>query len=379
MVFLSHASEDRAIAEQVCAEIESRGVKCWMAPRDIPAGTDYAASIIRALNACRAMVLLFSPKSNGSAHVVREVERAANHGAPIVPFRLADVAPSDSLEYFLSSQQWLNAFPGPIGPRIAALADAVANLDALKQGGGGPSGPSGGAARAVSTGQSGVGRSKAIPIAIAAVLAVVVAGVVLYFALRGGTQAPSSPPPAPSPAVAPQAPVEAVTPPNPTPVAQAVPVGETEPAADAIRLSVAATPAEAKIFVDGVEAPSNPVSLRFRKDGLTHTLRLTAPGFAEKTRMVEFNGDITLDIALAASPVEQQPAASDGGDAPRTVRSSTRDAAATVRPPSTEPDAAPAEAAAPQPGGFREVDLPPTRPAEQPVRPVEDNPYRDGQ
>jgi hypothetical protein len=146
---------------------------------------------------------------------------------------------------------------------------------------------------------------------------------------------------------------------------------------DAIRLSVTATPPEAKIFVDGVEAPGNPVSLRFRKDGLTHTLRLTAPGYIEKTRMVEFNGDVTLDIALAAAPAEQPAAANDGGDASRTVRSSTRDAAATVRPPSTEPDATPAETATPEPGGFREVDLPPMHPTGQPVRSVQDNPYRD--
>ena len=34
-VFVSHASEDHALAEQVCALLEQRGLKCWIAPRDV--------------------------------------------------------------------------------------------------------------------------------------------------------------------------------------------------------------------------------------------------------------------------------------------------------------------------------------------------------
>jgi hypothetical protein len=51
--------------------------------------------------------------SNHSAQVRREVERAVHKQVQILPFRIEDVLPSKSLEYFLSSQHWMDAFPPP--------------------------------------------------------------------------------------------------------------------------------------------------------------------------------------------------------------------------------------------------------------------------
>ncbi len=59
------------------------------------------------------MVLVFSASSNDSPQVRREVERAVHKDLRILPFRLEDVLPSHSLEYFLSTQHWLDGFPGP--------------------------------------------------------------------------------------------------------------------------------------------------------------------------------------------------------------------------------------------------------------------------
>ncbi len=67
------------------------------------------------------MVLVFSASSNGSAQVRREVERAAHKDVRILPFRIEDVPPSKSLEYFLSTQHWLDAFPGPLEPHFTRL------------------------------------------------------------------------------------------------------------------------------------------------------------------------------------------------------------------------------------------------------------------
>jgi hypothetical protein len=38
MVFISHSSNDRATADAICAHLESAGIKCWIAPRDIEPG-----------------------------------------------------------------------------------------------------------------------------------------------------------------------------------------------------------------------------------------------------------------------------------------------------------------------------------------------------
>ena len=37
-VFISYASEDHEVGEQVCGALEASGITCWIAPRDIPPG-----------------------------------------------------------------------------------------------------------------------------------------------------------------------------------------------------------------------------------------------------------------------------------------------------------------------------------------------------
>jgi hypothetical protein len=67
------------------------------------------------------MVLVFSSSSNDSQQVRREVERAVHKQLKILPFRIENVMPSKSLEYFLSSQHWMDAFPGPMQPHFERL------------------------------------------------------------------------------------------------------------------------------------------------------------------------------------------------------------------------------------------------------------------
>ena len=103
------------------ALLEAQGLKCWIAPRDISPSADWAAEIIDAISAARVMLLVFSASSNRSPQVRREVERAVHKGVTVLPFRIEDVLPSKSLEFFLSAQHWLDAFPPP---RRGALPQA---------------------------------------------------------------------------------------------------------------------------------------------------------------------------------------------------------------------------------------------------------------
>jgi hypothetical protein len=120
-VFVSYSQADRGCATALVAHLESEGIDCWIAPRDISPAADWAAAIIDAITAARLVVLVFSGSSNGSPQVRREVERAVHKRRPILPFRVEDVMPSSSLEYFLSSQHWMDAFPGPLEPHYQRL------------------------------------------------------------------------------------------------------------------------------------------------------------------------------------------------------------------------------------------------------------------
>lgn len=112
-VFISYSQPDRDCAFEMVARLEGQGIKCWIAPRDIAPSADWAAEIMDAISSVRAMILVFSANSNHSPQVRREVERAVHKQLSVLPFRLEDVLPSKSLEFFLSAQHWMDAFPPP--------------------------------------------------------------------------------------------------------------------------------------------------------------------------------------------------------------------------------------------------------------------------
>jgi len=120
-VFLSYSAADKAAAAAVVAGLESHGVRCWMAPRDIPAGSEYGEQIIEAVKGCRMMVVIFSASANTSPHVRREVERAVSTEKIILPFRIENVAPTGAMEYALGNTHWLDAFTSPLAPHVATL------------------------------------------------------------------------------------------------------------------------------------------------------------------------------------------------------------------------------------------------------------------
>lgn len=124
-VFLSHASEDKSLANALCAALEAAGVRCWIAPRDVLPGQNYAEALVDALDRCRVFVLILSARSNDSPHVQREAERAASRNVPILPVRIQDVPLSKALQYFVGSSHWTDALDPPLEKHVPRLVDAV--------------------------------------------------------------------------------------------------------------------------------------------------------------------------------------------------------------------------------------------------------------
>jgi hypothetical protein len=87
-VFLSYASQDAEIANTVCRELESRGIPCWIAPRDVAPGALYADAIVRAINEAKVLLIVLSQSAVASSHVGREIERAASKRKPIIALRV---------------------------------------------------------------------------------------------------------------------------------------------------------------------------------------------------------------------------------------------------------------------------------------------------
>lgn len=128
-IFLSHSSKDADIARRICEQLEKNGIKCFIAPRDIRPGKEYAEEIINGMDESAAVVLLMSKNANSSPHVLREVEHAVSGGIPILVYKIEDVALSKSMEYFLMTHQWVSSKPQEDFADLIAFARDLADKE----------------------------------------------------------------------------------------------------------------------------------------------------------------------------------------------------------------------------------------------------------
>lgn len=111
-LFLSHSSKDYEVVKEACTYLEGKGYRCFLASRDIRGGHLYAEEIVEGIERSDVLLLFLSKEANSSPHVLREIERAVSKNIPIIVYKLGEVQLSKAMEYFLMSQQWINADSG---------------------------------------------------------------------------------------------------------------------------------------------------------------------------------------------------------------------------------------------------------------------------
>lgn len=110
-IFISHSMNDVAEADIVYEYLESQGYKCWMDTHDITPGIPYAKEIMKGFNNSHAVVVVVSKNAMHSVGVKNEIDNVYKKNKIIIPFRIDDTELSDELSFYLSSTQWINAFP----------------------------------------------------------------------------------------------------------------------------------------------------------------------------------------------------------------------------------------------------------------------------
>jgi eukaryotic-like serine/threonine-protein kinase len=107
-----------------------------------------------------------------------------------------------------------------------------------------------------------------------------------------------------------------------------------------VSIALRATPAQAKLYLDGEALPANPTTRLLPADGKTHVLRAEAPGFSDASTEFEPTRDTALELTLAPLARVSEPS----GTSPRRVVRGGRPAApvgkptASVAQPSPKPD-----------------------------------------
>ena len=127
-VFVSHNSVDHLAAAEICRALEARAIPCWIAPRDIAPGTDWADAIIAGIAETDMLLLVHSDATSTSAMVRRELNAALAAAMPILPVRTDGAVPRDGVQFYLSATHWLDAVPGLLADHLDRIGDAVAAL-----------------------------------------------------------------------------------------------------------------------------------------------------------------------------------------------------------------------------------------------------------
>ena len=123
-VFISYSSDDQIIAEGVCGFLESNGIRCFIAYRDITPTEPWPAVIPYAIESSRLMVAIFSDRFNISKQTDRELTIASDALIPILTFKISNSIMTGAKKYFLTNLHWLDAFPNPeqhFGPLLKSV------------------------------------------------------------------------------------------------------------------------------------------------------------------------------------------------------------------------------------------------------------------
>lgn len=109
-VFISYSSKETETAETVRGVLEKNGILCWMAPRNIPGGSNYTKEIPVAIRDCQIFVLILSENAQRSPWVLKELDMAVNCGKVILPFMLEDCRLNDEFNFLLTGAQRYAAY-----------------------------------------------------------------------------------------------------------------------------------------------------------------------------------------------------------------------------------------------------------------------------
>lgn len=109
-VFISYSSKDTQTVKKITQTLSEAGIRYWKAPEMIPAGSNYAREIPRAIEKCQVFLLILSESSQNSIWVEKEIDCAINHRKTIVPVNLTGAPLSEMFRFYLNNVQTIFYF-----------------------------------------------------------------------------------------------------------------------------------------------------------------------------------------------------------------------------------------------------------------------------
>jgi hypothetical protein len=102
MISILFDKEDKKTAISISKALQSKGYKTTLRPYQ-PETTQQEEDV-------NYIILIFSQKSNLSEFLIKQFDVAFENGKTVIPFIISDVEYSISMQFFLNSHDWINAF-----------------------------------------------------------------------------------------------------------------------------------------------------------------------------------------------------------------------------------------------------------------------------
>ena len=106
--FVSHCSKDIQVVEQIVDVLKDCGIPYWKAPEMIPAGSNYAKEIPKAIKGCSVFLIIVSEASQESIWVEKELDSAINARKKIVPVKIDDAPLCDMFTFYMNNVQMID-------------------------------------------------------------------------------------------------------------------------------------------------------------------------------------------------------------------------------------------------------------------------------
>lgn len=104
-VFISYSSTDSGYVQQLVDVLKECQIAYWKAPEMIPAGSNYAKEIPKAIRDCSVFLLVLSGTSQNSIWVEKEVDAAICNHKQIIPVKIDDTSLNDMFRFYLNNVQ----------------------------------------------------------------------------------------------------------------------------------------------------------------------------------------------------------------------------------------------------------------------------------
>ena len=124
-VFISYTTSDKKQADAIVEYLERHNVECFIAPRDIEGGSNYATRLFKALEECHLVILVASQKTNDSDHVLNEVDIMVNKKIPVLPVFIEEFELNDELRYYIGRKQRIMAVDNEFSTYLPSILSAA--------------------------------------------------------------------------------------------------------------------------------------------------------------------------------------------------------------------------------------------------------------